>query len=222
MWRYLDLTKLIALLSTGTLYFPAADCLGDPWEGAGSKPDQKRREGLPPDVDQSHYVTFRRELVHGTYISCWHENNAESAAMWKLYLKSDEGVAVKTTYGRLEECLKVDCEFLIFGGKVAYLNYERDFVADGSPFTPFFRKRQSFAHEKEFRAVISPFIQAGKYRTPFPIGLTLPVNYHLLIEDVYVAPDTSDWVKNVVQSVVTKFGLDRAVRRSSLSDDPIY
>ncbi len=34
------------------------------------------------------------------FVSCWHENETESEAMWKLYLKSGDGVAIQTTVVR--------------------------------------------------------------------------------------------------------------------------
>jgi hypothetical protein len=34
LWRYMDLSKFVALLQTGKLYFARADKLGDPFEGS--------------------------------------------------------------------------------------------------------------------------------------------------------------------------------------------
>jgi|WetSurMetagenome_2_1015567.scaffolds.fasta_scaffold19382_2 hypothetical protein len=31
-----------------------------------------------------------------SYISCWHFNNSESSAMWGLYIKGKEGIAIST------------------------------------------------------------------------------------------------------------------------------
>ena len=38
-------------------------------------------------------------------INCWHMNDFESEAMWKLYLKSNEGIAIQSTYQRLIDSL---------------------------------------------------------------------------------------------------------------------
>ena len=38
-------------------------------------------------------------------INCWHMNDHESAAMWKLYLKSNEGIAVQSTYETLRDSI---------------------------------------------------------------------------------------------------------------------
>src|SRR5204862_530000 len=46
-----------------------------------------------------------RELLrlnnHALYVSCWHINDDESAAMWTVYLGGREGVALQTTVGAL-------------------------------------------------------------------------------------------------------------------------
>jgi hypothetical protein len=38
-------------------------------------------------------------------INCWHTNEHESAAMWKLCLKSDEEIAVQSTYEKVRDSL---------------------------------------------------------------------------------------------------------------------
>jgi hypothetical protein len=101
IWRYLDFTKYVSLLETKQLYFPRADQFEDPYEGAWSSEgvrwlrDPQRNGGLPlravekliSDTDQQ-----RKKM----FISCWHANEQESAAMWKLYLQSNEGMAIRS------------------------------------------------------------------------------------------------------------------------------
>ncbi len=147
--------------------------------------------------------------------------------MWKLYLKSDEGVAVRTTCDRLSRCFRDETTYNVFIGSVEYVDYERVIIGDSNVLQQFFIKRLSFAHEREVRALVSPI-----YQTPSapdiqpepepPNGLALSIDCSLLIEDVYVAPGTPDWVKEAVQSILSKFELDRVVRRSSLSEDPVF
>jgi len=40
------------------------------------------------------------------FVNPWHKNEFESAAMWKLYLKSEEGVAIRTTVERLKHAFE--------------------------------------------------------------------------------------------------------------------
>lgn len=39
------------------------------------------------------------------FVNCWHLNEYESAAMWDLYLKNEEGVAIQTTFNRIKKSL---------------------------------------------------------------------------------------------------------------------
>jgi|HubBroStandDraft_1064217.scaffolds.fasta_scaffold165307_2 hypothetical protein len=50
------------------------------------------------------------ELNSRALISCWHENDRESVAMWRLYVSGREGVALKTTVGRLRRVLAENSE----------------------------------------------------------------------------------------------------------------
>ncbi len=227
LWRYMDVTKLISLLSTDSLYFSRADLLGDPWEGAVSHLTIKAREQLPAEK-MSWMSDARKDLIRQNFVSCWHQNEYESAAMWKLYLKSDEGVAIRTTCDRLIHCFKIGTKFDIFIGSVNYIDYEENIVTDRNVLTPLFIKRSSFSHEKEVRALISPIYQTPPTTTDVHLGIDLPngmalaIDVGRLVEEVYVAPGTQDWVKDAVQSVLQKFDLDRTVRRSSLSESPVF
>jgi hypothetical protein len=94
--RYIPLSKLVALLSGG-IYCAPAHCLDDSWEGhayfTASIASTPRREKLQCLVNKA------RPWV---YISCWHYASAESYAMWQIYGRSDDAVAVHTTAGRLK------------------------------------------------------------------------------------------------------------------------
>jgi hypothetical protein len=39
---------------------------------------------------------------------------------------------------------------------------------------------------------------------------------------VYVSPDVQQWFKDLVESILKKYGLNKFVKRSSPSDDPIF
>ena len=47
-------------------------------------------------------VRYTKDFRRQTAISCWHENQYESAAMWQLYNPSNDGIAIQTTFGKLK------------------------------------------------------------------------------------------------------------------------
>jgi hypothetical protein len=224
LWRYMDVTKLISLLGTDSLYFPRSDLLGDPWEGAVSNLTIKCRERFPVEMHGG-MADFNKAITRQTFISCWHRNDYESAAMWKLYLKSDEGVAISTTCDRLSRCFKDGTPYDIFIGEVDYLDYTHHVVRDGNVLQPFFSKRRSFIHENEVRAIVSPLFQTPPptfVSLEPPNGIALAIDATLLIEDVFAAPETPDWIRDALQSVLDRFNLNRNVRRSSMSESPRF
>src|SRR3954466_4482999 len=106
IWRYMDLGKLVSALNTGSLFFSAASRMEDCWEGALSAASVARRrkqrtDGQPAPHDEAE---MRRLFRHFVLINCWHKSTHESDAMWRLYTKGSEGVAVRSNVGRLKRC----------------------------------------------------------------------------------------------------------------------
>lgn len=88
-------------------------------------------------------------------VSCWHQNDVESEAMWKLYAKEEGSVAIVTTVQKLVSILPKGVGDVI---PVQYIDYEN--VNESlSPVNAIFFKRKSFAHEREYRAFFFDFDQ---------------------------------------------------------------
>jgi len=224
IWRYMDFTKFVSLLDKQALFFCRVDKLGDPFEGSHPKANISLRAEIYKDElpleDISEIYRLLREF---TVVNCWHINRFESAAMWKLYLKSDEGIPIRSTFGRLRDGLK-DAEPDIYIGKVQYIDYEKDRMLD-DPLSSFLHKRKSFEHEVELRAVIQQLPEDGLSKDserPFDNGLYIPVDLGLLINQICLAPTSTKWMHDLVTSVTKKYGLKKEVCQSSLSERPVY
>src|SRR5687767_1976544 len=95
IWRYLDFTKFVYLLDSRALFFARVDTLQDQFEGSFSEANAELRAKAfreKPHLGDL-YEKFRRTMEErrkATYVSCWHINEYESFAMWKIYLKSGE------------------------------------------------------------------------------------------------------------------------------------
>jgi|SRR5665213_93287 len=237
IWRYMDISKLVSILNTGSLFFPRADRFSDAWEGsvslndviafydtvAGGQEKEEERKRLK-DNHRRAFSGFRRH----TYISCWHENSGESDAMWKLYLKSDEGIALQTSFGRLHRQLET-CPREIRLGKVKYLDYRRESIPGSTPighayvvgqFAPFIHKRAGFVHEAEVRAIFQDRYETVDDRSEAEDGLPIKVNIEELVEGVYLAPLTKKWFRDSVQSILDRFGINRQVHQSQFDELP--
>src|SRR5579871_4716327 len=236
LWRYMDVTKLASLLATSSLFFARADCFSDDWEGQVSSEEfeaWKDKAAGEADTDRliQNYRRFFSGVRRHTYISCWHRNDGESAAMWKLYLKSDEGVAVRSSFARLRRQMDRSPR-LISIGKVEYRDYKRKPVPGARPIEigsafvvgghlTFFSKRAGFAHEREVRALFQDRFKTPDDPSEASGGLPVPVDTEDLIEAIYVAPKTPTWLRDAVQSLLDKFGVHKAVCTSEFDDYPV-
>ena len=224
IWRYMDFAEFISLLHKSALFFARVDKLDDPFEGSFPRVNVKLRLDIFKDKKPPTYIRnlteFYKRFVKLTFVNCWHLNEYQSAAMWKLYLQSNEGIAIRSTFDGLKDSFNNDKDNDIHIGKVKYISYNKDLIPEGSLF-PYFHKRKSFEHEKELRAVIQSFSydKQGNIdwsRSPHRDGLYVPVDLDLLIEKVILAPSCPPWQREVVKSVLKKYGLDKPVLRSLL------
>ena len=230
IWRYIDFTKFVSLLDRSALFFTRADKFKDQFEGSWTKKNFERMTKALKNVDVfgANYIReFSKRLREYTYINCWHLSAEESAALWKLYLKSDEGIAIRSTILHLKSELKRNYRKNdLYISKVKYVNYKTYNMPEGNILAPFIHKRTSFMHEKEVRAIIQQLpIKDGTINwnlKPPEDGIYINVDLNVIIDMVYVSPDAQQWFKDLVESILKKYGFSKIVRRSSLSDDPIF
>ncbi len=236
IWRYMDFTKYMAMISDQCLYFSRADLLGDPFEGSYPKRNIEMRK-VKAEFDRQHISPenmssflnaventshYNRREIYLNSVNCWHLNNHESAAMWKLYLKSNEGIAVQSTYRRYRDAFNTT-EKDVYIGQVRYLDYEAEVMPrDDSLFSAFLHKRKSFEHEREVRAVIQDRELFHTRNESMPPGTRVRVDLNKLIERVYVPPSSPEWFVLLLLTVSGRLGLNISVHSSRLDGDPLY
>ena len=228
LWRYIDFTKFVSLLETQSLFFARADKLGDPFEGAYSKVNIALRpvlyEGKIPESGLRQIAASTKEARRFTKINSWHEANHESAAMWSLYSRERDGIAIKTDFKSLSQSFT--CTDSIYIGKVNYVDYDTTFIPEGNLFFPYLHKRQSFEHEREVRAITMKFpTRDGKVDWSTEVddmGTYYDVDISLLINEVIVAPFADNWFIELVQSVAARYELRAPVSRSGLAESPTW
>ena len=224
LWRYMDFTKFVSLLDKEGLFFSSAAVLGDPFEGSDSRINHDLRslsllrQGATPDqIPEILEVTSRsnEQIRNHVLVSCWHESEHESEAMWKLYGR-DAGIAVRTTFASLAGSLVGESHFHI--GRISYIDYENDLINhDGNTFPRFLHKRKSFEHEREVRVACLHYSPDYDY-----VGVYFPVDLSILIEGVVVAPFAPDWFVELVGHVSARYGIGAPVTKSQLTAEPLW
>jgi hypothetical protein len=242
IWRYLDFTKLVALLDTGSLYFARADQLGDDFEGSYSRGNVELRPALYREVPPEHLAQltqFTEAMVRHSYLNCWSLSAYENAALWGLYVPPHGGVAIRSTFRRLTECFLPSegddppgMGNTVHIGRVRYADYERDFIPEGNTLWPFVHKRRSYEFEQEVRACIQdlptvadPAAEGGEridLSVESPLGRAVQVDLQKLVEAIHVSPVAPTWLSELVESVCARYGLDKPVTASSLASRPVY
>ncbi len=248
IWRYMDLEKFESLLINSSLFFCRADKFSDPFEGSIPKLEAKYRlkerkeiaafygnDFFPQkaknsinDISNLH-KQFKRQRI----INCWHINNEENDSMWQLYLKSNEGIAIKTTVDRLINSFKKTKE-QIFCSKVRYLDYEKDIwyhqteypITSYNMFIPLIHKRIEFQQEQELRLIHK--VEFKEYsdnywnNQPFEKGKNISVELNSLIEEIYFAPTSDEKQINRIKKIISENGFNFKYRKSVLSKEPYY
>jgi hypothetical protein len=213
IWRYMDVGRFLALISEKKLYFARLHELEDPWEGARSATD-------PLFSRDPEYVKLAASNFNDKpAISCWHENEGESVAMWKLYVSGREGVAIKTTVSLVGQLLSGDKELKF--GRVEYRAIDdndpehrpKAFVFESGRCSDYrdvcpaeralFRKNKGYEHEREVRAVIYDNYSAEQAIWEHPdhlIDLSLGLSGREPIGGKAMPVDVSQLIKRIVVS----------------------
>lgn len=219
VWRYFELDKFIDLLISGQLNFARADQFEDPYEGCLSLQNYNPEiikhllSQIPPDNKMKIITQLDNLPLHAkytSYISCWHMNNFESMAMWKLYSKTKNSIAIKCRYSKLISVLPKR----VYVGLVHYYDYENDILPMNNLFYYVMSKRKEYMYEQEIRAVYSvPEIKNEKH-------FKIPVNLNQLIDTVYISPSCSSYFEQVVRDIILKYGYSFQITKSELLRTP--
>jgi hypothetical protein len=227
LWRYLSFAKFAALLDAGQLHFTRVDKFDDHFEGAWPQKDYAKWQKVEPAQEEGVFTvnSFTETIRPAMAVSCWVESEYESAAMWRLYSSGSEGVAVVTSFRKLEEAVSQhvaqQSDWLGGVGRVRYFDhFNEELLEDGENnlLWPFMMKYVSYAHEREVRALVNaPWgqnIAAG--------GLDLPIQLTDFIDQIVTNPFGQPWFDKAVGGMAERYGLGDRIRSSLLAPANFY
>jgi hypothetical protein len=197
IWRYMSLEKLLGILILKSLFFPSAHTLRekfDKFEGALTDDELATAE---PNIIAHHEKTHQKPTEKRLFFNCWHINDSESDAMWKIYV-GNNGVAIKSTVDRLKQCFDVT-RFPISLGRILYGKTD-DHTEHAV--RRFMRKKLAFRHEEEIRLVMYDETSTHVGQP----GIPIPVDVEKLIEKIVVSPKSEPWFLCLVQSLTSTLG----------------
>jgi hypothetical protein len=241
IWRYMDLAKFTLMLTRQTLFFPCLTQLSDPFEGFMPR---SHAEALTAVFDKSFFdpmmqmraqfeakspahaefldhtvAATRQKMSYGEIrkqfaVSCWHANDYESEAMWKIYSALGSGIAIQSTVERLRDVLTPHPGINI--NRVFYEDFDTAPIVKGRQSYFLLYKRLSFEHEREVRATVL-------LQTPGE-GLEIGCDLARLIISVYISPTADAVFRQAVEQLCSGVirGQKFDVKPSSLLDPPGY
>ena len=247
VWRYMDLTRLVAFVQKQALHFARTDTLGDPFEGSLTLRNHIAREQMimqmwegqkndTPVAERATQEELRNMLVQAghtikqwVFVSCWHSGETESMAMWKQYGLTSGSIVVQSSYKRLRDTLpstvcvdKDESENIeIHLGMVRYRNYsgtqQRDLVTLNHNALP------AFFHKRTAFAYENEVRAALLYPiTGNPSSVYVNVNLEQLVETIRVRPGAHDWERQTVEALIKKYGLRMKVAPSQIDATPMF
>lgn len=203
IWRYLDFAKFTSLLDAKALFFARPTLFEDAHECL--YPDEFAQSDIC-GTDMQRFAKIAKE-TH-VYVNCWSMNDYESGLLWAKYVKTNLGVAIKSTVRSLKESLVTESNVPQYIGKVRYFNPKPEELKN--LFNAIYRKKPIYHDEKELRILLFGFVPSSQ-----ATGTYVPISVEKLIEEIYVSPKSGDWFMELVEHIVKDhYHLDKPIKRS--------
>ncbi len=244
MYRYMEIEKLIFMITENALPLSRITLSNDPYEYSYPKKLLEREKQAfkqmvgnkkPIDYrkDKNGFMerSKRRELNwrRNFFASCWHANDYESEAMWRLYSNYQKGLAIQTDLITLINELpdKYNNKGFKYGIQIAEVKYIDFNNPEMSFFHPGFieiylLKRKAFNYENEIRIFTQLYPDWGIGPEIEDDYILLNVNLRNIIKKIIIAPNSPSWYKKLILSILEKYGYDLEVENSSLAEKPSH
>ncbi len=153
--------------------------------------------------------------------------------MWRLYLKTNEGVAIQTTVKRLMDALAGNATEVDIS-KVRYIDYDKDCFhhprdydhRNYNLFMPLVHKRNEFVHERELRLIheVNDARLNKDYWTTqeFERGMFIEIDLSILIDKVILPPTSDEAVRMKAEKIATGLGYNLSFEKSTLAKPALF
>jgi hypothetical protein len=223
--RYLDMSRYLSFLQSKSLYLARADRFDDKFEGSFTPSVRAAiRKAYKDNRIDFTYENFKRELRGSVYVSCWTLGLDDNMALWAMYGKPENTIAITTTVGRMRAALQAwtyPSSTPASIVKVEYIKPWRDPKVRIVPYSNIFRyKVTAYSFEQEVRIILDR--HSVNFGTNYKEeGVLLPVAPAKFIRSVVVSPLAGRSFRDMVADVTNRYGVDARVRQSKLAMAPI-
>lgn len=243
LWRYYSTSNFIWLLQQSRLWFSRIDQFEDPFEGYGPlgnikhAADRTKSLGSVLDTDtvvvtpDSTDAVLRdyEALRYHVYVNCWTMEPEESAAMWKSYVPNGDGIAIRTTFGKLRRAIERTSDIDFSASEVTYVDHLEAEIDTRNRLVHFTCKPIAYTFENELRLIINEIDDVDPHfesdsAPKFPYsqpGKEVDTDIDYLIDEIRISPFGPDWVDTAYwEDILERFGIHTTPQASRLSIDP--
>ncbi|MFC3202446.1 hypothetical protein ACFOEW_11530 [Alteromonas oceani] len=207
--------------------------------GQNTSLEPKMKSLTQAQIADSNY-SLQEELEYhrpsNLYINCWHISEHENNAMWSIYGKVSNSLAIVTNYSALKKSFGADKNFKLHAGVVNYIDYENEgfkLPITSGRFGRVLTKERAYADERELRiffedhGMVNDLIDTTVPFDYFPSeelikdykqGVKPEVDLNILIERIIINPDADlefvNKVKNTVGDLLPKLDPTKIVQSS--------
>ena len=227
VWRYMSFARFVWLLQKRQLWLSRADLLGDPWEIALVGDQLRFIISRHPPIDifskepresaEERSARIIKLWRRKTFVNCWSVSEHESHALWRIYCRSVEGVALQTTLAKLSDS--------VAGLPVLRVTYEGPGRTKQTPTIDDLvtKKRPMFTYQHEVRIVRSE-IDDEVMPDEKILGLPLAWEAEHHLERLYVHPEADSSFFETVTAVVEQYApaLRDCLEWSAMKDLPPF
>lgn len=221
IWRYMNLSKLISLIQTESLYFIPLDRFDDKREGMFRSIDILAHINDNKPIDE--VVSYNKSRsAHRNFASCWFKAEYESVAMWSIYGNHNDSIAIQSDLNFFKNCIIDDRAWTINIDKIIYVNWTAEtkfshFYKKPDDDELFWFKDKSYEYENEWRFIIN-FSEEdyNNLEESEKKGLNIKIDTNKLIERIYVCPNCSNWKYETLKALLIDYGITAEVSKSRI------
>lgn len=152
--------------------------------------------------------------------------------MWKVYGKSNNCVAIKSTVSRLMDSFGTYSDYDVYIGAIKYIDHGITEIDESNYWNAWLHKAKFYESERELRCIIMDdgytglFSNSEPYVLPFhenhsdiknlSSGVNVPIDLRKLFFEIYTGPQAEIWFKDMVRETLDRYGLEDITVSSSL------
>ncbi len=233
--RYLTLEKFLYLLNDSSLFFSNINLLNDYTEGLlnSTYHDSEKHYIIktePIGDNFNNLINDKKRMSEKIYVNSWSNYPEESFALWEIYLKNSNGVAIISDESKILDSIFFKNinygninyhEKSVYSTNILVQNKTKNYTDEDN--YKYFSKYNFFNYENEFRLLINKkeilddnlqYLKQITHKDNI-IGYNVDIDITKLIFKIIVSPKANEPFFNLIKDVVCNYNIDKQIVEKS-------